>query len=252
MKISVIIPFYNSKKWVSKCINSVLQQTYKNYELILIDDMSTDGTYNEILKFKDYDKIKIIQNKSKRLNSGTRNVGICEATGDYIMFIDGDDWLKDEYVLEDIVKKLNGEDIMYLGFDMICADALVDTKILKINNKKEALNNMFPAPWLRVAKTELYKDTLFPEGTMYEDRIQNTYISLKAKTFTNLGRTTHIWNRNNENSATFNPRWGMYRFEYCGELYRLLQDVTDEQDREFIKNELKVYMSSCNDMVDKI
>lgn len=252
MKFSIIIPFYNSEKWVSKCIDSVLNQTYKNYELILIDDLSTDNTYTEMLKYIGFEKVKIIKNKSKRLNSGTRNVGICEATGDYIMFIDGDDWLKDEYVLEDIAKKLNGEDVIYLGFDMICADALIDSRVLKIKNKKEALNNMFPAPWLRVAKTKLYKDTLFPEGTMYEDRIQNTYMSLKAKTFTNLGRTTHIWNRNNENSATFNPRWGMYRFEYCGELYRLLQDVTDEEDREFIKNELKIYMGSCNDMVNEL
>ena len=250
MKISIIIPFYNSEKWVSKCIDSVLNQTYKNYELILIDDLSTDDTYNEILKYKG--KAKIIKNKSKRLNSGTRNVGICEATGDYILFMDGDDWLKDEYVLEDIANKLNGEDVMYLGFDMLHNNIIEDTRILNINNKQEALNNMFPAPWLRVAKRKLYLDTLFPEGTMFEDRIQNTYMSLKAKTFTNLGRTTHIWNRNNENSATYNPRWGMYRFEYCGELYRLLQDVTDEEDKQFLINELKLYMNSCNNMVNEL
>jgi len=250
MKFSIIIPFYNSEKWVSKCIDSVLNQTYKNYELILIDDISTDNTYNEILKYKD--KAKIIKNKSKRLTGGTRNVGILEATGDYIIFMDGDDWLKDNQVLEDINNKLNGEDVIYLGFDMLCADAIIESRVLEINSKEEALDNIFPAPWLRVAKRELYLETLFPEGTMFEDKIQNTYMSLKMKTFTNLGRTTHIWNRNNENSATFSPKWGTYRFEYCGELYRLLQEVEDEKDREYIINELKLYMNSCKDEVDKL
>ena len=252
MKISVIVPFYNSEKWVSKCIDSVLNQTYQNYELILIDDMSTDNTYTKLLKYIGFEKVKIIRNTSKRLSGGSRNVGICEATGDYIMFIDGDDWLKDNKVLEDIANKLNGEDVMYLGFDMLCNSIITDSRILNINNKEEALNNLYSAPWLKVAKRELYLETMFPEGTIYEDRMQSIYMLLKAKTFTNLGRVTHIWNRNNANSVTFSPKWGSYRFEFCGELYRLLQEVKDEKDRQFLINELKVYMNSCKEMVEEL
>ena len=86
MKFSVVIPNYNSEKWIEKCINSVLNQTFKDYEIIVVDDMSTDSSEAiayDLLR----DKGTVIFNKTKRLNGGTRNVGIAEAQGDYILCI---------------------------------------------------------------------------------------------------------------------------------------------------------------------
>ena len=90
-KISVIVPTYNSKKYLARCIESILKQTYKNIEILIIDDGSTDGT-DDFMKetYKNYDNIKYI----KQNNSGVsvaRNRGIKNAMGKYIFFVDADD-----------------------------------------------------------------------------------------------------------------------------------------------------------------
>ena len=249
MRFSIIIPNYNSEKWIEKCINSILNQTYKNFEIIIVDDMSTDNSIKIIKKLLRKED-KLIINKSKRLSGGTRNVGIAEAKGDYIICIDCDDWLIDDKVLEDINNKLNNEDIMYLGYRMISKTNIEE--VLNITNFDEAFNNPLPAPWLKVVKTKLFKKCMFPEGTLYEDRIQNYILTLQAKTYTNLGRVTHCWNRLNENATTFNPNWKAYRFEYCGELYKLIHQVKDDKIKQILLNELKMYINSCNEMVGEL
>ena len=85
-KVSVIVPVYNVEDYVEKCIDSILNQTYKNIELIIIDDNSTDSSYEKILKYND--KAKIYQNKQNKGLSYTRNLGISKVTGDYVSFID--------------------------------------------------------------------------------------------------------------------------------------------------------------------
>lgn len=248
MKFSIIIPLYNSEKWIERCIKSVLNQTYTNYELIVVDDMSTDKSV-QIAKKLIKEPNKLIELKCKRLTGGTRNEGIVNASGDYIICIDCDDWLIDNNVLEDINNKLNNEDIMYLGYKRYKSN---NQLILNINNKIEAINNGFNAPWLKVVKRELYLEHLLPEGTLYEDRINNIELSIYANSYTNLGRATHIWNRENENATTFNPILNTYRFEYCGELVRLINKIEDKDIKELLINELNIYNQRNNEMVGQI
>lgn len=92
-KVSVIIPVHNSEKYILECINSVINQTYKNLEIIIIDDKSTDNSVNIIKNIKDK-RIKLIE---LSINSGAaiaRNKGIEASTGDYICFLDSDDYWK--------------------------------------------------------------------------------------------------------------------------------------------------------------
>ena len=249
MKFSIVIPSYNSANYTEKLIKSILNQTYANYEIIFVDDVSTDDSVKMAKKLLKKPH-KVIELKSKRLSGGARNVGICEATGDYIVCIDSDDWLKDDYVLEDIANKLNGEDIMFLGYEMYGADN--SSVVLDIHNKDEALKCGFGANWLKVVKRELYLEHLLPEGTLFEDRFNHLELCIYANTFTSLGRATHIWNRTNENCTTLSNKWCWYRFEYCGELYRLIQEVEDNNIKNMLINELHMYINSCNDMVNKL
>lgn len=249
MKFSIVIPSYNSANYTEKLIKSILNQTYTNYEIIFVDDVSTDDSV-KIAKKLLKKPHKVIELKSKRLSGGARNVGICEATGDYIVCIDSDDWLKDDYVLEDIANKLNGEDIMFLGYEMYGADN--GSVVLDIHNKEEALKCGFGANWLKVVKRQLYLEHLLPEGTLFEDRYNHLELCIYAKTFTSLGRATHIWNRTNENCTTLSNKWCWYRFEYCGELYRLIQEVKDVDIRLMLINELKMYINSCYEMVNEL
>ncbi len=100
-KVSVIIPIYNSEKYLEDCLNSVVNQTYKNLEIICVDDYSKDKSISIIKKYKDK-RIKIIKMK-KNSGAGTcRNTGIDAATGDYICFLDSDDY----WYLDKIEKQL--------------------------------------------------------------------------------------------------------------------------------------------------
>lgn len=260
MRFSIVIPIFNAAKWLDKCLISVLNQKFNNYELILVDDISTDNgleiidRYYELFKNKNI-PLKVIVNKTKRLSGGTRNVGISESSGEYIICIDCDDWLIDDYVLQDIDNKLKDEDIMFLGFKQLGGNN--SHVILNISNSNEALNTIFAANWLKVVKRDLYLEHLLPEGTLFEDRINHIELCIYGTKFTSLGRATHIWNRTNENSMTFNPKWCWYRFEYCGELFRLIKKVSDdklinEDIRERLKNELIEYINSCKKMVEDI
>lgn len=249
MKFSLVIPSYNSANYTEKLIKSILNQTYTNYEIIFVDDVSTDDSV-KIAKKLLKKPHKVIELKSKRLSGGARNVGICEATGDYIVCIDSDDWLKDDYVLEDIANKLNGEDIMFLGYEMYGADN--GSVVLDIHNKEEALKCGFGANWLKVVKRQLYLEHLLPEGTLFEDRFNHLELCIYANTFTSLGRATHIWNRTNENCTTLSNKWCWYRFEYCGELYRLIQNIEDNNIKNMLINELHMYINSCYEMVNEL
>ena len=245
IRFSIIIPSYNCEKWITKTLNSIFSQTFTDYEIIIVDDMSSDNSVNIIQEtIKGHDNAKLFINKTKRYSGGTRNVGISEASGEYILFIDCDDWLIDDHVLEDINNKLDNVDVMYLGFEMLQDSRITENRVLEVYEKQDALELIFPAPWLRVAKRELYLKAMFPEGTMYEDKIQNIYLALTANSFSSLGRATHLWNRDNPQATTFNPKWGMYKFEYCGELYRLIKENENGEYVWYLKKELNAYCKS--------
>lgn len=91
--ISVIVPIYNVEQYISKCIESIINQTYKNIEIICVDDGSTDGSYEVIAKCAQADgRIKIIRKNNEGV-SQARNSALDIASGDYIMFVDSDDWI---------------------------------------------------------------------------------------------------------------------------------------------------------------
>lgn len=92
-KISVIVPIYNVEKYLNKCIDSIVNQTYKNLEIILIDDGSTDGSGDICDEYAGRDmRIKVFHQENKGVVAA-RKVGIKNATGEYIGFVDGDDYI---------------------------------------------------------------------------------------------------------------------------------------------------------------
>lgn len=98
MLVSIIIPMYNSEKYISKCINAILNQSFNNFEVIIIDDGSNDNS-KKIVEFtiKDDNRFKMIYQKNLGV-SEARNVGIHNAKGKYIIFIDSDDWIEKNYI----------------------------------------------------------------------------------------------------------------------------------------------------------
>lgn len=112
-EISIIIPCYNASKYLRQCIDSILNQTFKNYEIIFINDKSTDNTLDILQEYKNNSDadIKILENEYNSGPSFTRNKGLSVATGNYIAFIDSDDYIEPQYleVLYQLIKQYNTE-----------------------------------------------------------------------------------------------------------------------------------------------
>lgn len=119
MKFSIIIPVYNVERYVEQCIRSVLQQTYTNFEVILIDDGSTDssGLLCDIIETKD-SRVQAIHQVNSGLSSA-RNTGISHSTGDYILFLDGDDYWLSSTILERVAAILEEYNTDVIEFDAV-------------------------------------------------------------------------------------------------------------------------------------
>lgn len=118
-EVSVVIPVYNVEKYLERCLNSVLAQTYSDYEIICINDCSQDRSGMILEKYMNEYPGKIkIQNNNKNLGLGiTRNIGMKMAVGKYIMFIDSDDYIKPDYIQRYVeCMKLNDIDLVVGGF----------------------------------------------------------------------------------------------------------------------------------------
>ena len=107
MEISIIIPIYNSEKYIEQCIQSILAQSFKDFELILIDDGSTDNSYNIVKQYADSDTRLILIKKENGGVSSARNCGLEIASGKYVTFIDSDDYVLPDF-LEKIYSKTDG------------------------------------------------------------------------------------------------------------------------------------------------
>ena len=109
-KVSIIIPVFNSEKYIENCIKSILGQDYKNVEIIIINDGSTDNSV-KIIKQINSDKIKLINQKNNGPSSA-RNNGIKNASGEWIMFLDSDDMLADNAISNLIEKSINTDHVI--------------------------------------------------------------------------------------------------------------------------------------------
>ena len=119
--ISIVIPTYNHAKYLDKALNSIIEQTYKNWEIIVVDNFSSDSTEEVVLKYKD-SKIKYIKVKNDGVIAKSRNTGISNAKGDWIAFLDSDDWWSPKK-LETIFPYLNqSNDFIYHNLQIINKD----------------------------------------------------------------------------------------------------------------------------------
>lgn len=163
-RFSIIIPNYNKEEYVRETLESIFNQTYKNFEVIVVDDGSTDKSI-EIIKEFDIKLFHTIRKKA----GGARNVGIDNATGDYIIFLDSDDYFTDNTVLERLNNLINGEDMIFLNYTK---DKFGEITIIKEENedisvKIENTKNL-GCP-TKCFKRELLEGIRFPEAKRYED-----------------------------------------------------------------------------------
>ena len=165
-KISVIIPVYNVSDCLSKCLDSVISQTYKNLEIICIDDASTDDSLEILKEYALKDSRIIVHNNSQNKGlSAVRNIGIDCATGDYLYFIDSDDWIDPNYIecLVNAAIKNN-------------AEVVVNTNVIRFNSR-------FTIPHMPDKTYNNISDTFIDAKTAIQNIIWNTWTHLWKKSF---------------------------------------------------------------------
>ena len=179
-KISVIVPIYNVEKYLRVCVDSIINQTYKNLEIILVDDESPDNCPAICDEYKEKDnRIKVIHQKNKGL-SGARNSGIDISTGKYLVFLDSDDYLELDAIeiLYNSLKQYNvkisicGRNYVFENNKKICK---IKESVEKKYNFEEAIEEMNKfyyfdmSAWGKLYSRDLFDNIRFPVGKLSED-----------------------------------------------------------------------------------
>ena len=209
-KIGIIIPNYNYSEWLDKCFTSLVNQTYKNFEIIFIDDMSTDNSIEIAESYKDKLDIKIVKLRQKRYNGGARNEGYLYLSEDteYVWYVDSDDYVT-ENALEIINNNLQGSpDVLFVGLKVEQNGIIRGYYNQVYYNKYEAIEGWSGSSG-KVIKKELALKCLYQEGTLKEDRTQHYKVCLNMKSFKCTNEMIYIWNKNNTKSVTTerNAKW---------------------------------------------
>lgn len=177
-KVSIIIPMYNSEKYIERCIDSILSQTYKDFEIIIINDGSTDNSLKICEKYRD-DRLKIFSKKNEGVGAA-RNYGLDIADGDYILFIDSDDCIDEDYLLRLIESNnIYNADLIesgarvHLENDHCIYPYQKDSQITVFDNKEYIKNFLLfktnISVWGKLYKKELIGNTRFKKMNINED-----------------------------------------------------------------------------------
>lgn len=189
MKYTIIVVNYNKEKQIEICLNSIINQTYKNFELIIVDDGSTDNSKKIINKYKKYNNVKIFYKKNTGV-SDTRNFAIEKVKTKYFLFVDSDDFI-DEKLLEEC-EKYKDYDILSFDSNIIKNGKTTPQKSkgrFEKKDGKEVLyeymkeNPVFLVPWGYVYNIDLFRTNSlkYPKGYVHEDVYLTPIAILNAK-----------------------------------------------------------------------
>lgn len=241
-RFTVAISAYNIENYIQRAINSVLNQEFENYEIIIVDDCSKDNTMQKIKEYDD-SKISVYQTKKNtKTAGGTRNVAINYAKGEYIIFLDGDDVLFNKETLKNIdnVIKDQTPDIVYFGFQDVGNGDKVRMSSKRNSTKKARIMcdvsfSVSSRCWRRefIERNKLK----FVEGMYYEDEIFCMKGNILAKQTMYGEFRIFKYYRNRKGSVTSTPS-----LKKCSDWYRVLAEITDMY--EIVDEEYKPYLLS--------
>ncbi|MES2426940.1 MAG: glycosyltransferase family 2 protein [Bacteroidota bacterium] len=196
-RISVIVPIYKVEEYIEKCLSSILDQTYKDFEIIVVNDQSPDNSAllsQNLLEAQDKIPFNIVHREKNGGLSAARNSGIAVAKGDFLLFIDSDDWI-DQNMLLKLIESADskGSEIIVCRIQQVYDNSdkteVLDSVTPSTITGHEALLKLFNGEYpahickLLIAKT-LFTDVQFPVGKIYEDVLTLPYLLQKTKSVT--------------------------------------------------------------------
>ena len=243
-KISVIVPIYNVEAYLERMLESLINQTYKNLEIILIDDGSTDSSAKICDKYKKKDKRIVVMHKKNEGVSVARNKGLELARGDYIGFVDSDDVISlDMYerLYNNIIS--TNADISVCSYSTFSKDVDFEYKDnIKIFNKEEALKDIISDGiitnflWNKLFKSNLFNNIKFPENCIYEDLyVMPKLIEKIDRLCFDYSKLYGYFKRNNSYVNTYNEEKNKNYLNFCDERYTYLSKY------KYLNNYLESY-----------
>lgn len=265
-KISIIIPVYNVEKYLHRCIQSVVKQTYTNLEIILVDDGSSDRSPKICDEWSQRDsRIKVIHQNNAGV-SAARNAGIQAAEGEYLYFVDGDDWIAPdlcEKVMDTFSK--NDVDIVVFNCERISESGkrlgATETLIDGVLNTEDALKALMKDHinsyvWNKICKYKVFQDISFPERSAFEDLAIAHKLILNANQIYCLNEQLYFYYQRN-GSATSNidaQKFGELFLSRC-EVYAYIKilypDIAEMIFPKVALTARRLYDRSLWEMVDK-
>lgn len=216
--ISVVLPIYNVEDYLEKCMDSVLNQTYSNIEIILVDDGSPDSCPKMCDEYVKKDKrVKVVHKENGGL-SDARNAGIKASNGEYITFIDSDDYVDKDYIefLYNTIKKENAD--IAIGAHRVLYDsgkiiekATHENSILKPKKVLERIlydDGIDLSAWGKLYKISLFEDIKFPKGRLFEDSATTYMLVDKSKkiAINSESKYNYIIRKDSISNAKFSPK----------------------------------------------
>lgn len=192
MKLSIIVPVYNVSAWLAETVDSILTQSFRDFELILVDDGATDGSGEICDRYAARDSRVVVIHQKNAGVSAARNAGVAAAQGEYIGFTDSDDIIEaDMYAVMMSLAEKHDADVVQCQHDRAdTLNAAARSEEIRIMTGREFVRRMFSktggdytnqvALWSKIYKKELFEGIVFPVGQVYEDEQETYKLCLKA------------------------------------------------------------------------
>lgn len=213
--VSVVVPVYNSEKYLRDCVDSIVNQTYRNLDIILVDDGSTDSSGNICEEYAQKDSRVTVLHKENGGNGDARNAGYKCAKGKWLVMVDNDDllhWKQIEILLKNANEK--DADVVVGNYRAILDDETPDDRAIteEVYQRAEVLspehlNNaefikqrsmILTTPWSKIWKKTLYENILFPKKSKHDDTWTTWKAYEKAKRVVFVDEVVHYWRNNPE------------------------------------------------------
>ena len=236
--ISIIVPIYNAERYLRKCLDSLVNQTKKELEFILVNDGSTDTTEDIIKTYKDK-RIKYFKNKNQGIGK-TRNFGIEKSTGKYIMFVDSDDYLEKNACEILYNKAINtNSDLVVCDFYKVYENEeleevrLIDFKQTSLKKMPSLINKINLSPWNKIYKRELItsNNLKFIENLKYEDAPFVLQSVFYAKNISKVNECLNYYVIHGNSETTV-------RDKKCFDILKIIDIIRNDLKEEYLKEEL--------------
>lgn len=256
IKVSIIVPVYNVEKYIHKCLDSLVNQTLKELEFIFVNDGSPDSSSKIIKEYAKKDKRIKLLNKENGGQASARNLGLEHAKGEYIAFLDSDDYVK-ENMYETLYNRAKKDnlDIVICNNYLVYKDSIVENDP-GITNKKEKIISpreyvtLSPSPWNKIIRHEyLIKEKFkFPEGIIYEDLASIPLLGLSNPKIVYLNTCLHYYVQSDSSTMRNKEYKSKYEdiFTATEYLYTNMIDKGYNKELEYMLTYHLLYLGSLN------